>query len=187
MRETLIGLTDERFVLTSIDQGESWAIVTRLPLTLTYHSLGIPARASDPLLVATDQGLYEVGEEGTLTLVRSDALTAVSYSHTNPDELWAVRENRVYKSEDRGATWGEAPRDRPKGPGSEHWSFQPVRRPIDPQPDYLDDDLLQPVIDRDHRGPHGRQVIVLRNALRLARFGLSALLYEALHDVQFQN
>jgi hypothetical protein len=70
--------------------------------------LGIPARASDSLLITTGEGLYEVEEDGALTLVHSDAFDAVSYSHTNPDELWAVRDNGVYKSEDGGETWGAA-------------------------------------------------------------------------------
>jgi WD40 repeat protein len=112
---TLVALTNEKFVLTSTDQGESWRIMSRLPLTLTYASLGLPARADDPLLVATDKGLYRVAEDGALTLIHSDSFNGVSYSHTNLNELWAVggdRQdrlgNQVYKSEDGGATWREA-------------------------------------------------------------------------------
>ena len=106
--DRVVALTNERFLLTSTDQGESWHIVTRLPLTLTYHSLGIPARVDDPLLVATDKGLYGLGDDGSISLVHRDALFGVSYSHTNPNELWAVRHDGIYKSEDAGATWGPA-------------------------------------------------------------------------------
>jgi hypothetical protein len=106
--ETLIALTNEKFLLTSVDQGESWRIVTQLPLTLTYNSLGIPARPTDPLLIASEQGLYRVGDDGALTLLHSDPISGVGYSHTNSNELWAARGSQVFKSEDGGATWGEA-------------------------------------------------------------------------------
>lgn len=106
--ETLIALTDEKFLLTSVDRGESWRVVARLPLTITYNSLSILARPTDPLLVASDQGLYRVADDGTLTLLHTQAIRGVSYSHTNPDELWAVGRDTVYKSTDGGATWGTA-------------------------------------------------------------------------------
>jgi hypothetical protein len=106
--DTLVALTNERFLLTSMDQGESWRIVTRLPLAFTYYSLGVPARAGDPLLITTDGGLHRVAADGALTLVHSEPFIGVSYSQTNRDELWAIRSGQVYKSEDRGATWGAA-------------------------------------------------------------------------------
>ena len=109
--ETLIALTDERFLLTSTDQGESWRIVTRLPLTLTVHSLSVLARPDDPLMVATAQGLFRVADDGALLLVHPDALLGVSYSHTNANELWGVRSEGIVKSEDGGATWGTASAD----------------------------------------------------------------------------
>jgi WD40 repeat protein len=109
--ETLYALTDEKFILASTDRGEQWRIVARLPLTFTAHSLGIPARHDDPLLVTSEQGLYRVGEDGSLTLIHSDALVGVSYSHTNPNELWAVRNSAIYRSEDGGATWGSVSND----------------------------------------------------------------------------
>jgi WD40 repeat protein len=107
MTETLIALTNEKFLLSSVDQGESWRIVSRLPLTLTYHTLGIPARATDPLLVASEEGLYRLAGEA-LTPIHGDTLLGVSYSQTDVDELWAVRTMSVDKSEDGGATWGQA-------------------------------------------------------------------------------
>jgi hypothetical protein len=105
--ETLIALTNEKFLLSSVDQGESWRILARLPLTLTYHSLGVPARPTDPLLVASEEGLYRVAEDGALTPIHSESLFGVSYSPTDSDELWSVY-LRVSKSEDGGTTWGEA-------------------------------------------------------------------------------
>jgi WD40 repeat protein len=106
--ERIVGLTGEGFLIESTTQGETWHLRARLPLTLTVNSLGIPARADDPLLLATEQGLYRRAANGTLTQINSMAMTAVSYSHTHPDELWAVTRNGVFKSEDGGATWGEA-------------------------------------------------------------------------------
>lgn len=115
---TLVALTNEYFLLTSTNQGESWQIVTRLPLTFFHATLGIPARPDDPLLLATDKGLYRVGEDGALTLLNSDPFSAVSYSQSDPDELWALSDyrgdilgNQIYHSMDGGATWSE-PYDR---------------------------------------------------------------------------
>ena len=106
--ETLIALTNEKFLLTSVNQGESWRVVARLPLTRTYTSLSVLARPTDPLLVASEQGLYRVADDGALTLIHNQSMRGVSYSHTNPNELWAVSTGTVYKSEDGGETWGTA-------------------------------------------------------------------------------
>lgn len=104
----IMGLTDEGFLIESADRGEAWHLRARLPLTLTAASLGIPARADDPLLFATAQGLYRRETDGGYTQINSLPMHAVSYSHTNPDELWGVTRDSVLKSEDGGATWGEA-------------------------------------------------------------------------------
>jgi hypothetical protein len=128
--ETLMALTNESFLLRSQDQGTSWVIGDRLPLTLTVNSLGLPAHQDDPLLLATAQGLYrynfaqadpmldEAGDSlatattgaagGSVTLLNTQPFVAVSYSHTNLNELWGVSGDTVYKSEDGGVTWGEA-------------------------------------------------------------------------------
>jgi hypothetical protein len=104
--ERLEALTDEGFLLASTDRGETWAILARLPLTLTAAGLAIPARPDDPMLIAARQGLFRFEEaDGSLRLVHDHPLEAVSYSHTDPDELWAVEGSDVLKSEDRGRTW----------------------------------------------------------------------------------
>jgi hypothetical protein len=66
------------------------------------------------LLVASNKGLYQIGEDGTLTLINDAPLSAVSYSHTSADELWAISDyqgnsmgNQLYHSTDGGATWSE--------------------------------------------------------------------------------
>lgn len=76
-------------------------------------SLGLPARGTDPLLLATEQGLYRYEPDGymsggALTQVGGEAPAGVSVSHTNPDELWGIHGDTVVKSEDGGATWGAA-------------------------------------------------------------------------------
>ncbi|HXF61455.1 MAG TPA: WD40 repeat domain-containing protein, partial [Caldilineaceae bacterium] len=126
--ETLMVLTDEQFLLRSQDRGETWEITDRLPLTLTVNGLGLPARPSDPLLLATEQGLYRYHFKGIEPATESDRtaarsgwverihprpLKAVSFSHTNPNELWAIGSGEdgrhvLLKSEDGGASWGEA-------------------------------------------------------------------------------
>ncbi len=105
----LEALTDEGFLLTSTDRGETWAILARLPLTLTATSLAIPARTDDPMLIATQQGLFRFDtSDGSLHLVHDQPLAAVSYAQTDPDELWAVTGSDVLKSEDGGRSWGKA-------------------------------------------------------------------------------
>ena len=107
--ERLEALTDEGFLLTSADRGETWAILARLPLTISATSLAIPARPDDPMLITAREGLFRFEpDDGTLYQVHDQPLTAVSYSHTNPDELWAVTNSDVLKSEDGGRTWGMA-------------------------------------------------------------------------------
>ncbi len=106
--ERIIGLTNEGFLIESTNQGEQWHLMARIPITLTVNSLGMPARVDDPLLLATEQGLYRREENGTYSLVHAQPIHAVSYSHTNPDEYWAIMRNGIYKSEDGGQSWGEA-------------------------------------------------------------------------------
>ena len=110
--ERLEALTNEGFLLASADRGETWAILARLPLTMSANSLAIPARPDDPPLVATQQGLFRYdAADGSLRLIHDRPLAAVSYSHTNQDELWAVAGSDVVKSEDGGRSWGLARND----------------------------------------------------------------------------
>ncbi|HWF48616.1 MAG TPA: YCF48-related protein [Bryobacteraceae bacterium] len=117
----LSAIPDGRLVLRangslylSKDFGDHWSSLFFPQSTSHVRGVAVPWDRSQPLLVATDSGLFSSVDNGHSWLPVSGGLppstvNSVTYSPANGSYVYAIQFGQLYRSRDSGASWSRLP------------------------------------------------------------------------------